>query len=211
MRSQAEPPRPESAVAHEQHEAASWFQQCAVIDDVDVEADKDLFSEIFGERAAAPGLDTAGYSTLPPPRGGKAGNALPGHDASTKVKKPGKRKRSDTSESTSEVMLRVEEPESAAATTPGKRRRAAQEHNLSERRRRDRINEKMRALQQLVPHCNKTDKASMLDEAIEYLKSLQLQVQVMWTMGGGMAPVMFPASGAHQYMQRCSRMPPFRT
>lgn len=45
-----------------------------------------------------------------------------------------------------------------------------------------------------------TDKASMLDEAIEYLKSLQLQLQVMW-MGGGMAaaaPVMFPA----QYMQR---------
>jgi phytochrome-interacting factor 4 len=45
-------------------------------------------------------------------------------------------------------------------------------------RRRDRINEKMRALQELIPHCNKTDKASMLDEAIEYLKSLQLQVQV---------------------------------
>lgn len=36
----------------------------------------------------------------------------------------------------------------------------------------------MRALQELIPHCNKTDKASMLDEAIEYLKSLQLQVQV---------------------------------
>jgi phytochrome-interacting factor 4 len=45
-------------------------------------------------------------------------------------------------------------------------------------RRRDRINEKMRALQELIPHCNKTDKASMLDEAIEYLKWLQLQVQV---------------------------------
>ncbi|RRT59024.1 hypothetical protein B296_00014974 [Ensete ventricosum] len=36
----------------------------------------------------------------------------------------------------------------------------------------------MKALQELIPHCNKTDKASMLDEAIEYLKSLQLQVQV---------------------------------
>jgi len=80
----------------------------------------------------------------------------------------------------------------------------------------------MRALQELIPHCNKvrlhwtssssiitfiitcgqcfytvnksvlilillfhyvkqTDKASMLDEAIEYLKSLQLQVQVSET------------------------------
>nr|GMD64211.1 PIF3 [Ipomoea batatas] len=36
----------------------------------------------------------------------------------------------------------------------------------------------MRALQQLIPRCNKLDKASILDEAIEYLKSLQLQVQV---------------------------------
>jgi hypothetical protein len=55
----------------------------------------------------------------------------------------------------------------------------------------------------------------MLDEAIEYLKSLQLQLQVMWTMGGGMAPAMFPASRAHQYMQRMVSMrswiSPFRS
>ncbi|KAJ4849390.1 hypothetical protein Tsubulata_033758 [Turnera subulata] len=63
-------------------------------------------------------------------------------------------------------------------STSTKRSRAAEVHNLSERRRRDRINEKMRALQELIPRCNKSDKASMLDEAIEYLKSLQLQVQV---------------------------------
>ncbi|TXG63942.1 hypothetical protein EZV62_010936 [Acer yangbiense] len=63
-------------------------------------------------------------------------------------------------------------------STSIKRSRAAEVHNLSERRRRDRINEKMKALQELIPRCNKSDKASMLDEAIEYLKSLQLQVQV---------------------------------
>ncbi|KAM3272019.1 hypothetical protein ACQJBY_042299 [Aegilops geniculata] len=128
------------------------------------------------------------------------------------------------SEGPSEVMQDVESDsadvtcETAQKPTTAKRRRAAQVHNLSERRRRDRINEKMRALQELVPHCNKTDKASMLDEAIEYLKSLQLQLQLMWAMGGRMtlapAPVMFPA-GAHQYMQRMaaisSRMPPFTT
>ncbi|XP_076931245.1 transcription factor PIF3-like [Bidens hawaiensis] len=73
-----------------------------------------------------------------------------------------------------------------------KRSRAAEVHNLSERRRRDRINEKMRALQELIPNCNKVDKASMLDEAIEYLKTLQLQVQIM-SMGAGlcMPPMMF--------------------
>ncbi|XP_031106607.1 transcription factor PIF4-like [Ipomoea triloba] len=80
-----------------------------------------------------------------------------------------------------------------------RRSRAAEVHNLSERRRRDRINEKMRALQELLPHSNKTDKASMLDEAIEYLKSLQLQLQMMW-MGSGMASMMFP--GMQHYMSR---------
>ncbi|CAK9140822.1 unnamed protein product [Ilex paraguariensis] len=78
-----------------------------------------------------------------------------------------------------------------------KRSRAAEVHNLSERRRRDRINEKMRALQELIPRCNKSDKASMLDEAIEYLKSLQLQVQMM-SMGCSMVPMIFP--GIQQYM-----------
>ncbi|XWS41025.1 hypothetical protein CRYUN_Cryun17cG0045700 [Craigia yunnanensis] len=80
-----------------------------------------------------------------------------------------------------------------------RRSRVTEVHNLSEKRRRGRINEKMRALQELIPHCNKTDKASMLDEAIEYLKSLQLQLQVM-CMGSGMAPMMFP--GIQHYMSR---------
>ncbi|KAL0732546.1 hypothetical protein Bca4012_008755 [Brassica carinata] len=82
--------------------------------------------------------------------------------------------------------------------TGSKRSRSAEVHNLSERRRRDRINEKMRALQELIPNCNKVDKASMLDEAIEYLKSLQLQVQIM-SMASGyyMPPVMFPPGMGH--------------
>ncbi|XP_021623248.1 transcription factor PIF3 isoform X2 [Manihot esculenta] len=84
---------------------------------------------------------------------------------------------------------------------PGsKRSRAAEVHNLSERRRRDRINEKMRALQELIPNCNKVDKASMLDEAIEYLKTLQLQVQIM-SMGAGlyMPSMMLPPGMPHMH------------
>eukprot|EP01018_Ginkgo_biloba_P036346 Gb_09709 [translate_table: standard] len=135
-----------------------------------------------------------------------------------------------------------------------KRSRAAQVHNLSEKRRRNRINEKMKALQKLIPNSNKqvnecglsfqeqgsyftcsfminisllvcanmmkcqmnlsimdmlgiqiifvpvpssylrgllfsllfwqTDKASMLDEAIDYLKQLQLQVQMLSARSG---------------------------
>ncbi|XP_039796457.1 transcription factor PHYTOCHROME INTERACTING FACTOR-LIKE 13-like isoform X4 [Panicum virgatum] len=91
----------------------------------------------------------------------------------------------------------VDETPASRRPASKRRTRAAEVHNMSERRRRDRINEKMRALQELVPHCNKTDKASILDEAIEYLKSLQMQVQIMW-MSTGMAPMMLP--GAHQLM-----------
>ncbi|GMP45318.1 hypothetical protein CsSME_00013886 [Camellia sinensis var. sinensis] len=63
-----------------------------------------------------------------------------------------------------------EAPVSPGLPRSSKRSRAAE-------RRRSRINEKMKALQNLIPNSNKTDKASMLDEAIEYLKQLQLQVQ----------------------------------
>ncbi|KAI4314979.1 hypothetical protein L6164_027833 [Bauhinia variegata] len=74
-----------------------------------------------------------------------------------------------------------------------KKSRAAEVHNLSEKRRRSRINEKLKALQNLIPNSNKTDKASMLDEAIEYLKQLQLQVQMLsMRNGSSLHPMCFP-------------------
>jgi phytochrome-interacting factor 4 len=36
----------------------------------------------------------------------------------------------------------------------------------------------MKALQELLPRCTKTDRSSMLDDVIEYVKSLQSQIQV---------------------------------
>ncbi|GJY66510.1 transcription factor PIF1 [Tanacetum coccineum] len=90
-------------------------------------------------------------------------------------------------------------------STSTKRSHSAEVYNLSERRRRDRINEKMKALQELIPRCNKSDKASMLDEAIEYyLKSLQMQVQMM-SMGYRMVPMMFPP-GIQPYMPPMAAM-----
>ncbi|KAL2333535.1 hypothetical protein Fmac_014748 [Flemingia macrophylla] len=84
-------------------------------------------------------------------------------------------------------------PKSVRSRSSSKRSRAAEVHNLSEKRRRSRINEKLKALQNLIPNSNKTDKASMLDEAIEYLKQLQLQVQML-SMRNGLSfhPMLFP-------------------
>ncbi|KAG2238480.1 hypothetical protein Bca4012_022296 [Brassica carinata] len=87
---------------------------------------------------------------------------------------------------------------SSKSRSSSKRCRAAEVHNLSEKRRRSRINEKMKALQSLIPNSNKTDKASMLDEAIEYLKQLQLQVQMLTMRNGiNLHPLSLPGTSLH--------------
>ncbi|KAI3504309.1 hypothetical protein L1887_32882 [Cichorium endivia] len=80
------------------------------------------------------------------------------------------------------------------------RSRAAAIHNQSERRRRDKINQKMKTLQKLVPNANKTDKASMLDEVIEYLKQLQAQINMMSRMS--MSPMMMAPLAMQQQQQQ---------
>ncbi|KAK2660262.1 hypothetical protein Ddye_006795 [Dipteronia dyeriana] len=101
---------------------------------------------------------------------------------------------SDTCDSEGPEASEVPTDNKGLPKLPSKRARAAEVHNLSEKKRRTKINEKMRALQNLVPNSNKTDKASMLDEAIEYLRQLQLQVQML-TMRNGlyMRPMWLPA------------------
>ncbi|KAI3777532.1 hypothetical protein L1987_47332 [Smallanthus sonchifolius] len=84
--------------------------------------------------------------------------------------------------------------------------RAAAIHNQSERRRRERINEKMKALQKLVPNANKTDKASMLDEVIDYLKKLQTQVQIMKNMSIPPPQMMIPVPLQLQQQQHHLQM-----
>ncbi|ONM21798.1 Transcription factor bHLH69 [Zea mays] len=68
-----------------------------------------------------------------------------------------------------------------------RRGQATDPHSIAERLRRERIAERMKALQELVPNANKTDKASMLDEIVDYVKFLQLQVLSMSRLGGAAA------------------------
>ncbi|CAN6356855.1 unnamed protein product [Urochloa humidicola] len=53
-------------------------------------------------------------------------------------------------------------------------------HNLTEKRRRHKINERLRTLKQLVPGCDKqSNQASTLDQTIQYMKLLKHHVQEM--------------------------------
>ncbi|RLN05454.1 transcription factor bHLH49-like isoform X1 [Panicum miliaceum] len=57
---------------------------------------------------------------------------------------------------------------------------ATNRHSLAERSRREKISERMKLLQDLVPGCSKvTGKAVMLDEIINYVQSLQRQVEFL--------------------------------
>ncbi|KAJ6823657.1 transcription factor bHLH7-like [Iris pallida] len=73
-----------------------------------------------------------------------------------------------------------------------RRGQATDPHSIAERLRREKITERMKNLQELVPSSNKTDKASMLDEIIDYVKFLQLQVKVLSMSRLGAAGAVMP-------------------
>ncbi|XP_022841773.1 transcription factor HBI1-like isoform X1 [Olea europaea var. sylvestris] len=61
-----------------------------------------------------------------------------------------------------------------------RRGQATDSHSLAERARREKISKKMKYLQDLVPGCDKvTGKAGMLHEIINYVQSLQRQVEFL--------------------------------
>ncbi|XP_058777216.1 transcription factor BHLH094-like isoform X2 [Vicia villosa] len=61
-----------------------------------------------------------------------------------------------------------------------RRGQATDSHSLAERARREKISERMKTLQDLVPGCNKViGKALVLDEIINYIQSLHHQVEFL--------------------------------
>ena len=101
-------------------------------------------------------------------------------------------------------------PASGAPAQPrqkvrARRGQATDPHSIAERLRRERIAERMKALQELVPNANKTDKASMLDEIIDYVKFLQVQVKVlsMSRLGGAVAPAPLVADISSEGISDC--------
>ncbi|KAG5046093.1 hypothetical protein AAZX31_06G158400 [Glycine max] len=73
-----------------------------------------------------------------------------------------------------------EEPPTGYIHVRARRGQATDSHSLAERVRREKISERMKVLQRLVPGCDKvTGKALMLDEIINYVQSLQNQVEFL--------------------------------
>ncbi|XP_021286178.1 transcription factor bHLH137 [Herrania umbratica] len=74
----------------------------------------------------------------------------------------------------------TEEPPTGYIHVRARRGQATDSHSLAERVRREKISERMKILQRLVPGCDKvTGKALMLDEIINYVQSLQNQVEFL--------------------------------
>ncbi|KAM3688453.1 hypothetical protein ACB098_10G154100 [Castanea mollissima] len=78
-----------------------------------------------------------------------------------------------TSESQTPAALNL------SGKTRASRGSATDPQSLYARKRRERINERLRILQDLVPNGTKVDISTMLEEAVHYVKFLQLQIKLL--------------------------------
>ncbi|KAL6637273.1 hypothetical protein ACP70R_024845 [Stipagrostis hirtigluma subsp. patula] len=103
---------------------------------------------------------------------------LEGEDGSTAIMN-----RQSLSCCTSENDSNASQGPPVAASLNGKaqadRRSATESQSLYARKRRERINERLRILQHLVPNGTKVDISTMLEEAVHYVKFLQLQIKLL--------------------------------
>ncbi|KAK4260082.1 hypothetical protein QN277_003248 [Acacia crassicarpa] len=93
------------------------------------------------------------------------------------------------------------------AIKPPKRRNvkiSKDPQSVAARHRRERISERIRILQRLVPGGTKMDTASMLDEAIHYVKFLKKQVQTLEQAGASRATMGFGVPTSFNNMNNSS-------
>uniref|UniRef100_A0A0D9ZT23 BHLH domain-containing protein n=1 Tax=Oryza glumipatula TaxID=40148 RepID=A0A0D9ZT23_9ORYZ len=104
------------------------------------------------------------------------------------------------------------EPPAGYIHVRARRGQATDSHSLAERVRREKISERMKMLQSLVPGCDKvTGKALMLDEIISYVQSLQNQVEFLSMKLASLSPLMYefgPGIDMHpDVLRQLAKMP----
>ncbi|KAL1192792.1 Transcription factor [Cardamine amara subsp. amara] len=106
-----------------------------------------------------------------------------------------KKQRNGSPSDDKEKKVSDEEPPKDYIHVRARRGQATDSHSLAERVRREKISERMKALQNLVPGCDKvTGKALMLDEIINYVQSLQNQVEFLSMKLASISPVVYDFS-----------------
>ncbi|ONK58589.1 uncharacterized protein A4U43_C09F14620 [Asparagus officinalis] len=100
------------------------------------------------------------------------------------------------------------EPPSGYIHVRARRGQATDSHSLAERVRRERISERMKKLQGLVPGCDKVmGKALVLDEIINYVQSLQNQVEFLSMKLASVSPILYDAGvGYEAFMSQQEEM-----
>ncbi|KAK4750963.1 hypothetical protein SAY87_004445 [Trapa incisa] len=123
-----------------------------------------------------------------PSQRGKSKDTVSGENNQQSPKKIKLDEAKGSDEHADEVARAEERPSNSKPSEPPKdyihvrarRGQATDSHSLAERVRREKISQRMKVLQDLVPGCSKvTGKAIMLDEIINYVQSLQRQVEFL--------------------------------
>nr|XP_051193058.1 transcription factor APG-like isoform X2 [Lolium perenne] len=181
----------------------------------DEEADCDAWIDAMdGDDLAVPaatiGFDPASgcFSLTQRPSGARRpfGLLFPGTSSGTASADAASPARSISQKRTNVVRMQDAEPPRAAKKQCGASRKTSKPkppaatttspsspQSLVAKNRREKISERLRTLQELVPNGTKVDMVTMLEKAITYVKFLQLQVKVLatdefWPEQGGMAP-----------------------
>ncbi|KZV56460.1 BR enhanced expression 1 [Dorcoceras hygrometricum] len=149
-----------------------------------------------GKSETFPGLYVQGHSSLVVPSATTDQNILKGNDREEKKRKATVASSSSPQVSATGKMVKNKSRKGKKAKSTeneegnekprevvhvrAKRGQATDSHSLAERVRREKINERLRCLQDIVPGCYKTmGMAVMLDEIINYVQSLQNQVEFL--------------------------------
>ncbi|XP_047326040.1 transcription factor bHLH139-like [Impatiens glandulifera] len=85
----------------------------------------------------------------------------------------------DSNTTSLDLSGRLNESSSINGKRRLKRGSATDPQSLYARKRREKINERLRILQSLVPNGTKVDISTMLEEAVQYVKFLQLQIKIL--------------------------------